>query len=159
MKKLLILFLCTSLLWACNDDNKSTEIKNASEHADHKADSSHQQKTGEHALALNNGKKWDGDESTNQNVEALKSIITPFGQKENRTMEDYSVLAADLQAGLDKMVKECRMKGADHDALHLWLEPLMKDVADLKNSKTENEAASLFTKINEQVNIYNSYFE
>ena len=159
MKKLLILFLCTSLLWACNDDNKSTEIKNASEHAEHDADSSHQQKTGEHALALNNGKKWDGDESTNQNVEALKSIITPFGQKENRTMEDYSVLAADLQAGLDKMVKECRMKGADHDALHLWLEPLMKDVADLKNSKTVNEAAGLFTKINEQVNIYNSYFE
>ena len=74
-------------------------------------------------------------------------------------MEDYSVLAADLQAGLDKMVKECRMKGADHDALHLWLEPLMKDVTNLKNSKTQDEAAGLFAKINEQVNIYNSYFE
>ncbi len=71
------------------------------------------------------------------------------------------ILAAgnELQTGVDKMIKECRMQGADHDALHLWLEPLMKNVAALKKAASEQEASQALAGITERLDMYTQYFE
>jgi len=57
------------------------------------------------------------------------------------------------------MVKECRMQGADHKALHQWLEPLIKNVGQLKKASDEKEASTLMNEISEQLTNYHQYFE
>jgi hypothetical protein len=49
--------------------------------------------------------------------------------------------------------------GADHEALHQWLEPLMKSVNELKKANDEKEASKLFNEISEQLTNYHQYFE
>ena len=57
------------------------------------------------------------------------------------------------------MIKQCTMKGADHDALHLWLEPLMKKEKELGESSTVDKAISILHELETQVNLFPQYFE
>ena len=67
--------------------------------------------------------------------------------------------AKELQSGLNKMVAECKMKGADHDALHQWLEPLMERLNDLnKETSTDNAAANL-NEIDKHLKLFPQYFQ
>ena len=115
MKQILTILLAANLLLACNAGNekeKTTTTAPAAEtHADH----------GEQAteLALNNGEKWKADSTTLQNVALLQKIVSGTKQE---NLENHLKIAASLQDGLNKMVSECKMKGADHEALHHWLE-------------------------------------
>lgn len=150
MRKLLGLIVCIGLIHACNNETKKEEtvVKEASHEQAH-----------EERLTLNDGAKWNSDESTNQNVASMQQIISAFKKNEAVSIENYVSVANELQSGLDKMIKECRMKGADHDALHLWLEPLIKDVKELKKANDAGTASNVFGKIEKQVLIYNNYFE
>lgn len=105
------------------------------------------------------GTKWKADSSTNNNVANLKSILIKFDAANNKSVDAYKQLGNELQAGLDKMIKECKMGGADHDALHKWLEPLIKQVNDLKSSADEKSAEAKTTEIREQLNVYSQFFE
>jgi hypothetical protein len=153
MKKYIFILLGFGFLAACN---------NEVDHAEHKTSieaptpAAHNEET---VLALNDGKKWDSDETSNINVAALKKVLDEFDEKNATTVKDYNVAATNLKGVLDTLIKECRMKGADHDALHAWLEPLMKDVNDLNKTTTEDEAKNLLDQIEERLNEYNKYFE
>ena len=63
---------------------------------------------------------------------ALLKVIVSGTKKEN--LENYIQTAEQLHDGLNKMINECKMKGADHDALHQWLEPLLKETKEMKNA-------------------------
>ena len=154
MKKLLILLLLTGTL-ACNNHNPSEnkETINTSE-ADH-----HEQAVNTGDLLLNNGAKWKADSTTNNNVKNLLVIIEAFNSGADKSLATYKKTADDLQQGLDKMIRECKMQGPDHDALHKWLEPLIEQVAKLKQASTEAGAAKLFEAIHAQVKLYLQYFE
>lgn len=119
----------------------------------------HQPDTKEAGLALNNGTKWKADSSTNKNVRSLLQITEDFSALPVKSMTAYSTVAVELQTGLDTMITECRMQGADHDALHKWLEPLIGQVIKLKGSADLDEAAHLFDEISKQVKLYVHYFE
>jgi hypothetical protein len=56
------------------------------------------------------------------------------------------------------MIKECRMQGPDHLALHKWLEPLMEQVTKLKQASTDAAAKST-NFIHLQLNRYDQFFE
>ena len=152
MKQILTILLATSLLLACNAGNekeKTTATEPAAEnHAEHA-----EQATG---LALNNGAKWKADSTTLLNVALLQKIIS--GAKKE-SLENYSQTAAGLQDGLNKMVSECKMKGADHDALHHWLEPLMEKTKELKNANSIENAGTISGEIEKQINLFPQYFE
>ncbi|HTM92143.1 MAG TPA: hypothetical protein VL095_06990 [Flavisolibacter sp.] len=149
MKKLLIL-LCISSLFACtNAGTEKKETIQAPEETHHEATE----------LALNNGARWKSDESTNKNVAELEAITDRFTTNQPKLTADFTSVANELQTGLDKMIKECRMQGADHEALHQWLEPLMKNVNELKKANDEKEASKLFNEISEQLINYHQYFE
>ena len=60
---------------------------------------------------------------------------------------------------LNKLISECKMTGADHDALHKWLEPLIGEMGKLKKSTNEQEAAGIVKEIDEQLKLYTQYFE
>ena len=152
MKKFLILLWCVSALWACN--NAETKV------TDTPATTQAEAHGEEHAkLALNNGQKWKSDESTNKNVQQLQTITTDFAQVENKTMSDYKTVGNRLQGAADTMIKECKMQGADHEALHLWLEPLLENVKSLKNATSKNEGSQLVTDIDQHLKMYQQYFE
>ena len=57
------------------------------------------------------------------------------------------------------MVNECKMKGADHEALHHWLEPVMKKTKELKSANSVENARTIFDEIEKQINLFPQYFE
>lgn len=150
MTKLLTL-LCLSSLLACTSSetgNKETVKITVEEH--------------QHAsqkLSLNNGSKWNSDDTTHKNVAELEAILDRFNRKQPKLSADFTSVANELQTGLDKMIKECRMQGPDHEALHHWLQPLIKNISQLKKSNDEKEALKLVDEINEQLKNYHQYFE
>lgn len=149
MKKILFLLMSTSLLIACNqgseksktDDHSIPEVEQTSE------------------LALNNDSKWKADSVTNYNVTNLQNIANDFKTKSTPSVSDYQKLNTDLTTGLNKMIKECKMDGADHDALHIWLEPVLKENAELKISTDTKIAGNIFKSIDTRLDNYNNYFQ
>ncbi len=147
MKRTFLLLSFGLLLFACNYTSHKT-----GEHAEH----SH----GETAeLALNNGAKWEADSITNNNVQDIKSIADSFKIKPFPSINDYQLLSGDLKNGLDKMISECKMTGPDHEALHQWLIPLLKENDELKNVADTGAAKSIFKSIDKQLEDYHHYFE
>ena len=139
------------MLWSCN-----AATSPARETTAHSDTHGHEYAT---ALALNNGQKWEADTPTNENVEAIRSIAQSFAVEPHTAITDYHVLGSGLQKGLDKMILECKMSGPDHDALHQWLEPILKDVNELKKADTIASAEKIFHAINERLEMYTQYFE
>ncbi len=145
--------LFASLLWACNSGNKA-------ENASAKTDSlDHEQGEVAGTLALNNGAKWKADSITHVNVAAFESIIDNFEKAGQHDLPAYAQLAGDLQKSLNKLITDCKMQGPDHEALHLWLQPLLQQVAGLAKATTTNDAANLFNEIKAGAKLYSQYFE
>jgi len=149
MKKPLFLLYSASLLFACN---QAPDKSKDDEHVIHDIE----QTTG---LALNNGTKWKADSETNHNVANLRGIADDFKSRPVPSVSDYQKLSADLNTGLNKMIKECKMTGADHDALHIWLQPILEENAELKNSSDTEIAGTIFKSIDKRLDNYNNYFE
>ncbi len=110
-------------------------------------------------LALNNGKKWDADDVTAANVAALQNVMAEFAAKNETRLEAYYAAAQQLQQAANKLISDCKMKGPDHDALHLWLFPLLEQIKNLKNAADEKQAADAFAQIGNQMKQFNNFFE
>jgi hypothetical protein len=152
MKKILTIFASAVILLACNAGSEKEKTISTEPSAEN-----HVEKPGQSpGLVLNNGVKWKADSITVSNVELLKKIISE-GKKES--LENYSQTAARFQAGLDKMVSECKMKGDDHEALHHWLEPLMEKTKELKKAESIEAAGVISVEIEKQVDLFSQYFE
>jgi len=155
MKKLFItIFMLTGVLLACTiklNAKNITAINTLPAKLQHEISSE--------KLTLNNGAKWKVDRTTSSNVNNLKLIVNGFNKSTDRSLKAYKKAGDGLQNGLAKMIKECRMQGPDHLALHKWLEPLMAQVAKLKQASTNAGAAQSLNLIQLQLNRYNQFFE
>ncbi len=142
----------SAILWSCNNhqpgDKQDAMKTSETDHHDEP------KKTGE--LTLNNGAKWKADSTTWLNVASLQ-IIVSGARKESP--ENFMQMARALENGLNKMVSECKMKGADHDALHRWLEPVIDNTIKLKNAKTTESGAVILSEIEKQLGLFQQYFE
>lgn len=148
--KTFIMMLAIGLMTACRPQshkNEATTDTTATLHEEN-------EKSGE--LTLNNGNRWKADSITHVNVSALSKIIT---EQKPATLEDYHASAQQLQAGIEKLLTDCRMKGDEHEALHHWLEPIMESNGKLSKSTTVEEASTLYNAERERINIYPQYFE
>lgn len=149
MKRSAILLMLAGLWWACNSVPFSPGGSgSADDRHDHAA-----------ALTLNNGQKWKADAHTSENVTALLAVAREFAGGAHAGLTDYEVLGNELQQGLDKMIRECRMEGVDHDALHLWLEPLLVNMSELKRADNVASAEQISRAIHERLELYTQYFE
>ena len=154
MKILWVIAVSSFLAVSCGNDHQSTDKKEVtSENVKHEHDPDASK------LELNNGARWKADSSTDNNVKDLQAIVDKFNNGIARSIDAYHSTGIELQAGLNKMISECKMKGADHDALHKWLEPLMSEIASLQKSTNEHEAANVIKQIGEQLKLYPQYFE
>ncbi len=148
MRKILEIVLAITFLLACNAGNDKQEDKGLKHEHEHEL-----KETG---LVLNNGVKWKADSITIANVALLQSIVS---HTKKERLEDYLQSATALQKGLDKMVSECKMKGAAHEALHHWLVPLMKETKALTQANTTENAAALFYEVEKTISLFSQYFE
>ena len=151
MKKILTLVLATGLLFACNtgsnNEKRTATDTVAQNHKEHEGKAT--------VLVLNNGVKWKADSTTLLNVALLQNIVS---NAKKESLENYLQTSIQLEAGLSKMVKECKMKGPDHDALHQWLEPLMEKTKELKNANSIENAGMISGEIEKQINLFPEYF-
>lgn len=109
--------------------------------------------------SLHNGQKWKADANTNKNVGQLKQILTDFQMEDSHAESDYRRFQKDFSAGLQNMVRECKMTGADHDALHVWLEPLMQDNRRLAEVRERASMEGIVQTMSDRLSIYSQYFE
>lgn len=109
--------------------------------------------------ALNNGAKWKADQNTNDNVERLQDVYTRFQMKTNPAEGDYLAFQEEMSAALNQLISQCKMKGADHDALHVWLEPLLHDNANLAKSASVQEMADITQTIGDRLAVYDQTFD
>lgn len=119
----------------------------------------HQQVPASEKLVLNNGAKWKVDKPTSNNVTNLQRVVSTAAGKTAKSLPDYRKTGITLQQGIAKMIRECRMKGSDHQALHKWLEPLMEQVAQINRSPNRASAKKCFDDIKDHLNIFNRYFK
>ena len=109
----------------------------------------HNTETKNAKLQLNNGQKWKLDEATRKNMKEIKTYLSQASHA--------GVLSAEeLQKYSDKLIKECRMSGPGHDALHVWLGTFLQNVQALKDNR---DAESASHALNENVKEFDSYFE
>jgi hypothetical protein len=153
-----LLIIVSTVFFACGDastkDNSSTAtiVANTEAHeANHEAAHSA-------TLTLNNGAKWKADETTTQHVKALQTQFSAFAKQENETVNSYQILATNLQLELDQLVKDCNMSGADHDALHVWLLAVLKDVVALEKVRSVEQGRQSAAKTLADINTFDQYF-
>lgn len=126
-----ILFL--GLAVSCGTSNDQDQAEATTEVADeHPSDTS--EGVTEIKLALNDGAKWNSDESTFSGMKRLELTLYNFGEDTSEpTLDDYNKLGEAL-ANIDKdIISQCSMKGKDHDQLHILLGPMLGNVDVIKN--------------------------
>lgn len=105
-------------------------------------------------LNLNNGLKWKADEPTKTNVAALLKVVNDGSIK---TGSDRVQLFTSLQEKVDTLVRQCRMQGREHDALHVWLERVLNDMKELKEEQEDHP--ELFAVLKKDIESFYTYFE
>ena len=88
------------------------------------------------AISLNNGTRWNSDQSTFTGMKRLEFTLYNFRVgKHNPTIADYNTLG-DALANIDnEIISQCSMKGKDHDQLHILLAPMLANVDVIKNDQ------------------------
>ena len=152
MIKIITFLVISGFLLACHTENhkdQNTAIAStAGNHAEHAEKATE--------LTLNHGAKWKADSTTVANITLLQNIVS-IAKKEN--LENHLQTADALQEGLNKMVRECKMKGADHEALHIWLEQMIAMINDFKNVTSVEIAKVSLDEIEKHINLFSQYFE
>ena len=123
MKKLLILL--TVAFTACTSQVKTEKKGN---------ENPNEQENTIMVIPLNNGNKWKADQATKKNVAAMVQVVNDGNYADTGKRRQ---LYANVQTKIDTLVIQCSMQGAEHEALHLWLEKVLKDMKKLKEESTE----------------------
>jgi hypothetical protein len=152
MKISFSVIVCCLLIVGCIPSENKTKESQKEEHSHHQAEVSEK-------LTLNNGVRWKTDESTKRNVFAIRDLVILLDEKQLQTIEDYHTAADEIKAKTNILIKECKMQGADHDALHLWLHPLLDDIKALSISTEPETSKQLFESILHRLYAFDTYFE
>lgn len=107
-------------------------------------------------IQLDNGNKWEANMETTVGVEKMLDLIKNYNFK---TVEDYHIVAKDLNEVKNYVVKECTMKGASHDNLHVFLYPLIEKIEVLGKVSTVDEGSKAIDSIHENLEKYYQYFK
>jgi hypothetical protein len=111
-------------------------------------------------IGLNNGTKWDSDESTFAGMKRLELTLYNFSEDFSEpTIADYNKLGEAL-ANIDKdIISQCSMQGEDHDQLHLLLTPMLHYVNEIKNGVNTHDAKINMEALNKAIAQFFKHFE
>lgn len=157
MKRLLLAFTAVTFLLSAASCNNTGKQEASTEEAVHSHEAEEPARAEE--LSLNNGQKWQTDQATGENVTFMKTMADNFGAEPNPGTTQYQLLGNDMQKGLDKLIQQCTMKGAAHDELHKWLEPVIRNIKDLKGVTDSVRGQQLFTELKGRFENYGNFFQ
>lgn len=149
MKKSLFTGLLVSVLISCNQGTNTSQPHDEETHS----------AVTDVNMTLNNGAKWKADSVTNHNVVRLKVTANMFRVKPFPDLSSYQLVGGYLSGDVDTMLLQCKMKGADHEALHKWLAPIIDQSRRLKNISDTAEGRKLFDSVDQRINIFHQYFD
>ena len=165
MKHLIPLLFLAVTMWSCQSGQKSSEPHDShqEEHpsgssAEHQEEHPHSA-THDTSLELNNGKKWKMDLPTKHNAAQMKAMTKQFQENNPSSLTDFKKYGSDIKAGLDQMIQECTMTGADDQALHQWFFPILENTGEIAKTDNTEKAKELSHGIIERVNVFDQYFE
>lgn len=165
MKKLFVLILSIAFMTACNKpetkENHDVEIQEHShdtdhqdhEHSDEVENDEHSDKT---ELKLNGDKKWAINKEMLPFLNEADKLVAGYIKNKNT---DYKKLALSLEEKNSELIKSCTMTGDSHDALHLWLEPHLELVEELKTAEDTEKANEIITKLENSFKTFHQFFE
>lgn len=161
--KLILLSSVFAFFMSCKDTNQpveTTDTETVHEHSEGDShDHDHHGSEAGTELALNDGEKWKSDEPTNLHAQNLINLVEKIGRKApNANLEMFRNFADMLQQELNGMIQDCKMDGPDHDALHLWLEPVLNGVKELKDSPNAEDAHEVWEDLSEKITKYDQFF-
>jgi len=145
-----IMAILSFFLIACS--NNVLEANKKNEHELHDATPAN----GKAALQLNNGARWKTDDATRNNVAAMMKVINDNSADAANKMAG-SQLAAQLQLRIDTLVAQCKMKGPEHEALHVWLEGVLHTLKELREA--DDEYQNSYAALRTRVESFYTYFE
>jgi len=165
MKFLIPILFLAATLWSCQSGERSTGHHD-SHHEEHPTASSGEHPNGhdhsgmhDASLKLNNGMKWKTDAPTKRNAAHMKSITEEFQKGNPSSLAAFKKYGTDVKAGLDQMIKECTMTGAEDQALHEWFFPILENTGEIAKTDDTERAKELSHEIIERVHVYDQYFE
>ena len=141
-----ILFILSFLLIACSNNKTKDNASHKDQHEESEVTST--------SLKLNNGAKWKSDDATRKNVAAISKIINDS----SRDVNNRPQLVKLLQARIDTLVMQCKMKGPEHDALHVWLNQVLHNLKELKESG-DGEYEKSYAALKKDVDGFYDFFK
>lgn len=109
-------------------------------------------------LVLNNGAKWQGDQTMIDGMSAIRAAMAEnLDAIHNGTLgaDGAGALAAGVQKQVDFMVENCVLEPEVDEQLHAVLGEVLIGVGDLENGEIEPGAVTIV----EALNAYGAYFE
>ena len=134
MKPLLMIVL--AVLLSCNSQPTGRQPENETARPDKEIATSPSGK----------GQKWQADDATKKNVAAMTEILADTTYADGTKK---SLLYASLKERVDTLIKQCSMKGAAHDVLHVWLEKVLMDLKQL--NEEDARYPDVFTALKKDV--------
>ena len=155
MKTTLCAFSVLSLafFFSCNEPQREQNVSSAETNEPHK----HSEVLPN--LRLNKGARWKVGDATNKSIMQLQSIVELYEIEKNKTLAGYLEAGKKLEAGINVLIENCKLSGAEHDALHEWLQPFMEDAEALSKVKNQEEGELYFEKVDAMLHKYYEYFE
>jgi uncharacterized protein YceK len=156
----ILLFFTVAILMSCGAVNSDTQKENDEKTEAAKSEGQDEMKEEKEdsdsteTLQLDNGKKWKADNTTRANVASLTQLVNDSTYRYKKNSKE---LHKGVQSRLDTLVKQCKMTGPAHEALHAWLKPVLHDTKELRESKGEYD--SKYALLRKDVQSYYDYFE
>ncbi|MGB5665834.1 MAG: hypothetical protein WBM53_03210 [Maribacter sp.] len=156
-RTIMVMILFTLPFASCKQESKENQKKSETQSETTAVEKKHELNNDwVNEIFLNNDIKWQANLETTNGVGAMLSLI---GGSKLSSRDDYKKLGNGLNEIRNTVVKECTMKGASHDNLHVWLHPLVEKIALLQNIENPKDGAQITSNIKEHLEAYYDYFE
>lgn len=101
------------------------------------------------SLSLNNGKKWEVDQTMRDNMEAINTQFKKLNKN------NYSELSKVISNSAQNIASNCKMVEKQDETFHTVLGDLLSVSEDLKDSKKAKHATE---KLTSTLKVYTQYF-
>ncbi len=155
MKRLIIItcsfiFLMTGCREKENTNNASSPVEEETTKNTQK-----EQEIWKSDIRLDQGNQWHANRET---TEGILNMTRLLAQASPSLLEDYRELGNELNEEKNLIIKRCTMKGASHDNLHIYLQPLIGKIGELQEVESVEQGELLIADIEEHLQAYHSYF-
>lgn len=154
MKNLLFLLFVSIFVFGCgeNQEKDAPVITSAEEF---EAEPQEDHLAWQQRIQLNAGEMWKANRETTEGILEMSHIVE---KTDASSPEEYRSLGNELNEEKNLVIKRCTMKGPPHDNLHIYLQPLMAQIAELQEVTSAERGKQLVSEIKAHLSAYHSYF-